>query len=507
MKGKIIIEADVVVIGGGITGVAIGRELSKYKLETIIVEKAGDVAAGQSKLTLGHIYTGLNMVGSMVLKSVMLPPETPLSALYHPNSLLTKWSEQGFNEWLPVFKELGIKHGYSQLHILAKDKDQIEDMQKYIDLGEKIGGKYADFKQVDREEILDREPNVNKDVMTGLYAKDHIIDVFPPEVVIAMAENAVQNGVTIMLNAEVSGIYKKNGYQMVQTTQGAIKTEFIVNAAGGFSDRIADMAGGRDWNLQFKKTQFIVLDRRLGGLLKGTVRWPNKPGLIQLVQARDDNILIECGTYDETDKVDDIGTIRKNVFDGIAMAQTLVPAISAKDIIRTYTGVRLFNTRNIGDHIVEFSPENTEVLNVIIRLPGFIGSLPMSRHVVSMLGDAGLDLITKSVFNPFRKAAPTVRALRSDDLNSLIGRDYRYGRVICRCETVAEGEIIEAIRRGATTIDGVKFRTRASMGRCQGNFCSQKIANILARELGQDFENITKKGKDSNYVVDREIAM
>jgi glycerol-3-phosphate dehydrogenase len=501
MNEKQIAEADVVIIGAGITGCGIARELSKYKVESIVVERAGEVAAGQSKLTLGHIYTGLNMVGSMVLKSVMLPPDTPLSALYHPNSLLTKWNEQGFNEWIPMFEELGVKHSYSPLHILAKDKDQIEDMQKYIDLGKKIGGIYADFEEVDREQILAREPYVNKDVVTGLYAKDHVIDVFPPEIVIAMAESAVQNGVKIMLNAEVTAINKKNNYQMVQTSQGAIKTKFIVNATGKYGDRVADMAGGRDWNLTFNKTQFIVLDRRLNGLLNGTVRWPNKPGVIQLIQSRYPNLLVECGIYEPTDDPDDIGTMRNKVFDGIATAQTLVPAISIKDIIRTYTGVRLFNTRNVGDHLVEFSPVNSKFINVVLRLPGFIGALPMSRHVVNMLGDAGLDLVTKRVFNKFRKAAPRMEDLTNDDRNALIAKDHRYGHIICRCEKVTEGEIIEAIRRGATTIDGVKFRTRASMGTCQGNYCSQKIADILARELGQEFENITKKGTGSNYVI------
>jgi glycerol-3-phosphate dehydrogenase len=135
----------------------------------------------------------------------------------------------------------------------------------------------------------------------------------------------------------------------------------------------------------------------------------------------------------------------------------------------------------------------------VIRLPGIIGALPMSRHVVGMLGGAGLELTIKTDFNPYRKAIPKFRSLSNEEKNRLIAKDQRYGRVICRCETVTEGEIAEAIRRGAKTLDGVKFRTRASMGRCQGNFCGPKIADILAREFGHSLQSITKKGENSNY--------
>ena len=493
-------EADVVIIGGGITGAAIARELSRYEVETVLVERAGELAAGQSKVTLGNIYTGLNMVGSMVLKSVLLPPGTPLTDLYNPTTLLEKWSEQGFNDWSPVLQELDIKHSYEPLLIVAITEEQVEDLKKYVVLGRSIGGIFADFKEVGREEILAMEPNVNRDVISGLYATNHVIDIFPPEVVMAMAENASQNGVKILLNAEVTGISQEGSRLVVETAQGPIKADFVVNAGGGWADSIADMVGGRDWGLQYKKTLLMILDRRLKGLLKSMVRLPNKPGLLQVVQRRDDNILVECGTYDFTDHPEDTGTIGEDVHKAMAMAQSIIPSLSENDIISTFTGVRVFNTRTIEDHIVEFSPTNPRFLNAIIRLPGIIGALPMSRHVVTMLAEAGLELRSKSEFNPYRKAISRVRELSNEARNSLIAQDLRYGRVVCRCETVTEGEIAEAVTRGAITLDGVKFRTRASMGTCQGNFCGPKIASILARELGQPLESLSKKGEASHYV-------
>lgn len=502
------LKADVVIIGGGITGTAIARELSKYTAETILVEKGGEVASGASKATLGHIYTGLNMVGSMVLKSVMLPPGTPMTAdaLHDPTKPMTKWCDEGFHEWdRGALEELDVKHRYNPLLVLAKDDDHIKDLETYSRLGKSVGGIYGDFKKLKREEILALEPNVNRKVVCGLYAENHLIDIFPPELVMALAENAVQNGVNILCNAEVRGIYQHGARQVVQTTRGPIRTNFTINAAGGWADTVADMAGGRNWGLQFNKTQIIILDRRLKGLLNGTVRWPNKPGQIQLLQAREDNIVVDCGTYDPTDQgPGDTGTMGESVRVGMAMAKTLVPAVSEDDIISTFTGVRVFNTRDPGDHIIEFSPVNSRFLNVVIRLPGIIGALPMARHAVSMLGEAGLELSKKKEFNPYRKAIPRFRALSNEQRNELISRDPAFGRIVCRCETVTEGEIVEAIRRGARTLDGVKFRTRTGMGRCQGNFCTPGIGDILARELGRSVESITKKGWGSNYTYPRD---
>jgi glycerol-3-phosphate dehydrogenase len=189
--------------------------------------------------------------------------------------------------------------------------------------------------------------------------------------------------------------------------------------------------------------------------------------------------LIECGYYEPTDYPDDTGTIRNSVYDSLAMAKSLVPTISNDDIISTFTGVRVFNTRNVGDHIVEPSKANPRFVNVVIRLPGIIGALPMARYVVELLGKAGLELVRNGAFNPFRKTPPKVRHLGLDEMSELIQRDSRYGNVICLCETVTEGEVAEAVDRGAVTVEGIKFRTRATMGRCQGNFCRVCIEKIL----------------------------
>lgn len=486
-------EADVVIIGGGMTGAAIARELSRYKIETILLEKGGNLSAGQSKEGLNHIYTGLVMVSSFLLKSVMLPPGTPPTreALYHRN-LKVKWSEEGFDEWPQVFKELDIKYKYLPTLIIAQDKKEIKDLERMAEIGRGIGGRYADFKQVDREEILTLEPAATPKAIIGLYAKNHVIDAFPPEIVIGLAENAKQNDAKIMLNTEVTGISRKNGYQIVETTGGFIRTNFIINAAGREGGKIADMGGARDWNLKYARSQLIILDKRTRGLVKGFVRVPTRPGRAEMVERRDDNVLIMSG-YEKTNDKDATYIIRKDAVRGIAEAKRLVPGISEKDVINTFAGVRSFNTRDPDDHIVEFASNNPKFLNVMIRPPGTIGAIPMARYVVEMLGNLGIALTRKSDFNPYRKGIPRFTDLSDIERKRLIAKDSRYGHVVCRCEHVTEGEIVKAIRQGAITEEGVRMRTRAGMGRCKGGFCSPRIIKILARELNVSPTKVTKR--------------
>ena len=259
--------------------------------------------------------------------------------------------------------------------------------------------------------------------------------------------------------------------------------------------------GGRDWGLQYKKTVMIILDTRCKGLVNGMVRWPNVPGRLDLVQRREDNILIECGTYDPTDRPDDTYTIREDVIKSMAVAKTITPSISEKDIINTFTGVRVFNTRNVEDHIVEFHPANKKFLNVIIRLPGIIGALPMARHVAGMLEEAGCRLVRRNDFCSYRIAIPRFRDLSDEMRNRLIGDDPRYGHVVCRCETVTEGQIVEAIRRGGSTEEGIRMRTRAGMGRCKGGFCGPRVVKILAKELNIPVTEVKKRSLDSPLLL------
>jgi glycerol-3-phosphate dehydrogenase len=198
----------------------------------------------------------------------------------------------------------------------------------------------------------------------------------------------------------------------------------------------------------------------------------------------DGNLKIEGGAYDIPRDRYDTGANPGEAMQNLLGAKRYIPEISEKDVIRTYVGMRVFNTRDQEENIIEPCSTNPHFINVAVRLPGITPSQPIAKYVVKLLGDAGLELTTNPNFNPFRTTMPRFRELTDGERNKLIAQDPRYGHVVCRCETVTEGEIVEAIRRGARTVAGVKYRTRAGMGRCQGGFCGPRVVNILARELG-----------------------
>jgi glycerol-3-phosphate dehydrogenase len=492
------LEADVLIIGSGITGTALARELSKYKVATIIAEKAGMISAGQTKASMSHIYlSGLNMLTSLVVKS-MLDPGAPL---YDPTSQKMRWLEEGFGMWPQLFDELDIQHKYELTLLVATNKKEVADLENFLRLGGSISGSYADIKWADKETLFNMEPYLAKNVIAGIYSVGQAISVRPWDLAIAMSDNAIQNGVKVVLDTEVTAVSKKDGYQLVATTQGSIKARFIVNAAGLFADVVADMAGGRDWELFTPRSILIVLDKRTGRYLNNFVMTPATPGSFQMWRPTlDGNILLNIGKYIGARDKYDFGCRRDEYIESMRIANRLIPRISEKDIIRAYIGMRSYNTRDVEENIVEPSPDNSRFINVAVRPPGLTPSPAIAKYVVELLGDAGLELTTKTDFNPYRTAIPRFGDLPDAERSRLIARDPRYGHVVCRCETVTEGEIVEAIRRGARTVAGVKYRTRAGMGRCQGGFCGPRVASILLRELNIPASQLMDSGVGSPVV-------
>lgn len=491
------LEADVVIIGAGITGTGIARELSKYKVKTIVVEKAGYISAGQTKASVGTIYVGLGLLQSLVLKSVMAPD----APLYDPNSLKMQLLEEGFQMWPQLFQELDIQHKWLTVLVAARNEKELGDLEFLRKLGEGIGGSYADTRWADRATCFELEPHLTKEVIAGLYSDGYHIRISPWELAIALSDNAKQNGVEFILNVEVTGISQKNGYQIVETAQGPIKTKYVVNAAGLFADVVADMGGARDWDLAFAKNQMIVLDKRVSGLVRTFLTTPMYPGIVTIWSPTlDDNVLLDLGTYERTENRNDLACYRHEYIGNIKIARWLVPEISEKDIIRAFTGMRAFNARDPEEHIIEPSSTNPKFINVAVRLPGLTPNPAIAKYVVGLLGDAGLELVTKPDFNPYRKAIPRFRDLSDGEREKLIAQDPRYGHVICRCEMITEGEIVEAVRRGARAVTGIKYRTRAGMGRCQGGFCGPRVVSILARELNVPATQIMDSGLGSPVV-------
>lgn len=489
-------EADIVIIGGGIAGTAIARELSKYNLKTILVEKNYALANGQTKTATASIYAGLVMIGSLIAKSILIKPG---ESLYNPDGFKMRWCEEGFREWPKVFEELDIKYIRLPVLVFARNEEELKGLDYYEKVAQEMGEKYVNsYRIVNKDEIFEIEPNLTKSAIKGLYDDRHLVDAFPPEIAIALAENAKDNDVEIILDAEVKNIIKENAHHIVETKQGNIKTNFIINCAGGYADRIAQMGGGSDFKFNYKTSTLMIYDKNKRNLINSMVRTPCQPGFLEFVKpTAHGNLIGTSGRYGEVEGAEDTEIILEDGIQGTNGVSNMVPGITRKDVINLWRGVRAFGTKEPDDYLVEFSPFNEKIINIVLRAPGIAGALGLSRHVAEMLAEAGLKLEKKSNFNPKRKAIPDFSELSDEERNELIKKDPRYGHVICRCETVTEGEIVEAIRRGAISEQGIKFRTRAGMGRCKRGFCGPRVIEILARELNIPITEVVKRSYNS----------
>jgi glycerol-3-phosphate dehydrogenase len=495
------LETQVLIVGGGVEGTSIARELAKYKVDAIVAEKEVDVAGGQTCRSAAMVYSpvGLSWVGSLVIKSIMCKPGDPL---FHPESLKEKLTMKGFNMFEPLVRELNVS-SYTKrtMMMIATTEDEVERLNLAQDICKQLG---FEPERLNKEAVLAREPNVTKKVICAIADSPSDGAVYPWEYCMALAENARENGIRIMTGAEVQAIRPSNGGFVVDTARGPIRTEYIVNVAGAYADKVAQMAGVCDFGLSYMKGQTEILDKRLGGLVNNSVTptpQPGKGGVIGRLPSG--NIALGFVEYTPTEDCEDTFANREWTNENIATAREFVPDITERDIIKSFTGVRVFNTRDVEDHIIEATKKYPNFINAAIRLPGLAASPAIAEYVVNLLGNQGLALVRKADFNPYRTGIPKVSELPDEERQKLIAQDSRYGHVVCRCEEVSEGEIIEAIKRGARTVAGIKYRTRAGMGRCQGGFCGSRVVEILSRELDIPMTEVTQKGGLSRVLLYR----
>lgn len=472
---------DVIIIGTGIVGCSIARELSKYKLKTCVVDRDSDVANGTTKANSAIVHAGFDAkTGTLKGK---------LNAV--GNAMFDKLAEDlDFH-----FKRIGSL-------VLCFDENDINKLHELKEQGEKNGVPGLDV--LDIKKLREMEPNISNDVVAALHAPTGGI-VCPYEMTIALAENAYTNGAEFKFDTEVINIEKEEGFYTLKTNKGDIKTKMVINAAGVFADEINNMVSNNKIHIMPRKGEYCLFDKAVGNMVSKTIfQLPNKMGKGVLVTPTvDGNLLIGPNAMDIEDK-NDLTTTTEGIDDILNKASLSIKQVPMRQVITSFSGLRAHSTNN--DFIIGEQTDSENFINVAgIESPG-LSSAPAIAEMIKNIVVDKLQPEENPKFNPIRKGIPKFREMNNEQRKELISKDSRYGKMICRCETVTEGEIINAIRRplGAKTLDGVKRRTRAGMGRCQSGFCAPKIVEILAQELNIQPTEVTKFGGNSNILVGRD---
>ena len=467
---------DVVIIGGGIIGASIFRELTKYDVKVVLLEKELDVAMGTSKANSAIVHAG-----------------------YDPKqgTLMAKYNVRGSELFEELCKELSVPYKRNGSLIIGFEEEDEKTLQALYENGLKNNVKGLQL--LSREEVLAKEPHLSEEVRAGLYAPTGAI-VGPFEYTIALVENGVMNGGSLKTNAPVTGISKEEEVFRIQIDNGReyITGKYVINAAGLFADQIHNMICEPSYTIRPRRGQYFVLDKSQGSLVKTTIfQCPSKKGKGVLVTPTvHGNLLVGPDSEDLEDR-EDLSVTREGLEEIRHIASRTSKKINYRENIRNFSGLRALSDRE--DFIVEEDKKVKGFFDVAgMKSPGLSSAPAIALDVVGMLSQGGLRLEAKQDFNPYRKQTRFMELSRAEK-QQLIKQDSRYGRIICRCESITEGEIVASIHApaGATTVDGVKRRCRPGMGRCQGGFCGPKIQEILGRELHKPMEEIKLDHKDS----------
>ncbi len=480
---------DVAVIGGGIMGTSVIRELSRYAISSLLIEKEAEVGWGTTKANSGIVHAGFHD---------------------KPGSNKAKYCVAGNALYPQLCEELDVNFRQNGIFMVARDEEEVAILEEYLRRGEE--NQVPEVRILSREEALELEPNLSSNTKAALEAPSGGV-VAPFELAAALMENAIDNGAQLLTEAAVQNIDWDGSWFTITTSQGTISARYVVNAAGLFADEIAKMIGDTSFVITPRKGEEYLMDKTAGSLVSHTIfPVPNKltKGIL-VIPTVDGNLMIGP-TGDNIELRDDLATTMdgfQRIFSGVA---SLVEGINPGKVIAPFAGVRAASDR--GDFILESSPVNAHMIHVAgMESPGLTAAPAIALDAVKLLQDNGLALVPKDSFNPKRRPMVRFHTLSREEQAELIAAEPLYGRMICRCETVTEAEIIDAIQRGARTLDGVKFRVRAGAGRCQGGFCMPMVIQILARELGISVQAVTKRGgqtyqikaKAKDYLVEEVV--
>lgn len=469
---------DICIIGAGIVGSTIARALSKYAVSVCWLEKELDVSMGSSKANSGIIHGGYDA---------------------KHGTLKAKFCEAGNRLYTELEKELhfGLKRVGS--FVIGFDGQDRKTIERLYENG--LKNQVQGISIVDGDFVRQQEPYLSPEIQCALYCETAGV-VSPYEVTIAFAENAIDNGVKLFLNTEVINIHKKDDYFKIETSQQKFQAKLVINAAGLYSDHIAHMIGNQEFVIQPKRGEYVLLDQSQGYLVNHVIfQTPTEAGKgILAVRTYHGNLMLGPSSHD-IDEKNNVDTTAETINEVIKIARKSLPNFDLKETITTFSGNRAVSSKH--DFIIEEDKKIPKFIHVAgIESPGLTAAPAIALYVIELIQHIGMVLPEKSNFNPHRKPYVYLSTLSPDDITALIKENPAYGRIICRCETVSEGEILDTFKRPIpiTTVDALKRRTRVGMGRCQGGFCTPRILEILHQQLKIPSDKIEKRTKRS-YVV------
>lgn len=477
---------DVAIIGAGIVGSAIARNLSRYNLKTVVLEKGVEVCQGTTKANSAIVHGGFDA---------------------KEGSLKARLNVLGCKMYQQICEELSVDYKNNGSLVLAFSQEDMNHVHELYERGLKNGVEGLEI--IDEVKVKEIEPNVSENVIGALWCKSSGI-VCPFNLNIAFMENAINNGVELKLESEVLEIRRieAENYFEIITKKGLINAKYVINAAGVYSDKINNLIGGDEFYIIPRKGQYKILDKSEGYKANHTLfTCPTEKGKgILVTQTVHGNLLV--GPNAELVEKEDITTSKDGLREVMDGGRKSVSNIDFSKTITSFAGVRA--TPNTGDFMIFKSKVAKGFINVGgIESPGLASAPAIALYVEDLLKEVMADdnryLEDNKGFNPIRKKSRPFMQMTLEEQIKTLNEDKRYQTIICRCENITEGEIVDAINRpcGARTVDGVKRRVRPGMGRCQGGFCGPKVVEIIARELNMDVQDVLKDYENSNILVGR----
>lgn len=462
---------DVAIIGSGITGSACAYFLSKYRLKIAVIEKNNDVCCGTTKANSAIIHAGYDP---------------------HPETLMAKLNVKGSAMAKEICAKLDVPYNQIGSLVVAFSEEEAKTVEELFERGNANG--VPDLKILNREELKEAEPMISDEALCAIYAPSAAI-VNPWEYGLAMAETAVRNGAEVLLESEVTSIKKENGVFKITAGEKEIEAKYVINAAGVNCDDVHNMIAPPKFRVIPSAGEYYLLDKSEGKRARHVIfQCPNKDGKGVLVSPTVHGNLIVGPNADARDK-DDTSTKTRCLDFVREKAVKSVPSINFRENIRNFTGVRA--ATEIDDFIIEFACEGFLDL-AGIKSPGLSAAPAIAELAVKMLGESGLALEEKESFTDERTHL-RFKHLSDEEKNNAVKKNSAYGRVICRCETITEGEIIDALNSPIppVSLDGIKRRAGTGMGRCQGGFCGPKVLEIMAKYKNEPFEAVLQDNTGS----------